>query len=155
MALTSLFGGLALANAGLGAVHGFAGPIGGMFPAPHGAVCGRLLPHVMAVNVGALQQRSPDSEALRRYDEIARILTGTTSATASDGVAWAQELCDALHVPSLASYGVAPEDFPTLIEKASVASSMRGNPIELTPDEMEGILTRALYGILARRLSRI
>jgi len=73
MALTSLFGGLALANAKLGAVHGFAGPMGGMFPAPHGAICGRLLPHVMAVNVRALQERLPGSEALRRYDEIARM----------------------------------------------------------------------------------
>ena len=144
MALTSLFGGLALANAKLGAVHGFAGPMGGMFPAPHGAICGRLLPHVMAVNVRALQERLPGSEALRRYDEIARILTGSASATAADGVAWVQELCDALQVPPLASYGITPEDFPILIEKASIASSMQGNPIKLTPDEMREILTRAL-----------
>src|SRR5215213_8761925 len=59
MALGSLFGGLALANAGLGAVHGFAGPIGGMFSAPHGAVCAALLPFVMAANLKALRgQRS-------------------------------------------------------------------------------------------------
>jgi len=144
MALASLFGGLALANAKLGAVHGFAGPIGGVFPAPHGAVCASLLPHVMAVNVRALQERFPESEALRRYDEIARILTGNERATADDGVAWVQELCDALRIPSLASYGVTPDNFPVLIEKASVASSMKGNPIQLTPDEMREILTRAL-----------
>ena len=144
MALTSLFGGLALANAKLGAVHGFAGPIGGMFPAPHGAVCARLLPHVMAVNVRALQERSPGSEALRRYDEIARILTGNEEATADDGVAWVQELCQALQVPSLASYGMTPADLTVVIEKASVASSMQGNPIQLTPDEMREILTQAL-----------
>ena len=64
MALASLFGGLALANAGLGAVHGLAGPIGGMFPAPHGAVCAALLPHVMAANLSALRARAPASEAL-------------------------------------------------------------------------------------------
>jgi len=144
MALTSLFGGLALANAKLGAVHGFAGPIGGMFPAPHGAVCARLLPHVMAVNVRALKERSPGSEALRRYDEIARILTGNEEATADDGVAWVQELCQALQVPSLASYGMTPADLTVVIEKASVASSMQGNPIQLTPDEMREILTQAL-----------
>jgi len=144
MALTSLFSGLALGNAGLGAVHGFAGPIGGMFPAPHGAVCARLLPHVMAVNVGGLQERARESEALRRYDQIAQILTGNASATARDGVAWIQDLCDALQVPSLASYGMTSADFPMLIEKASVASSMRGNPIELTPDEMREIVNRAL-----------
>jgi alcohol dehydrogenase class IV len=144
MALTSLFGGLALANAKLGAVHGFAGPVGGMFSAPHGAICARLLPHVMAVNVRALQERSPRSESLGRYDEISRILTGNDKATADDGVAWVQELCQALQVPSLASYGVTLEDFPVLIEKASVASSMQGNPIELIPDEMREILTWAL-----------
>jgi alcohol dehydrogenase class IV len=144
MALTSLFGGLALANAGLGAVHGFAAPIGGMFPAPHGAVCGRLLPYVMEINVRALQEREPKSAAVRRYDRIAQTLTESPEATAEDGVVWVQDLCGALQVPSLASYGITSDDFPTLIEKASVASSMRGNPIELTPDEMEEILTRAL-----------
>ena len=144
MMLASLCGGLALANAKLGAVHGFAGPVGGMFPAPHGAVCASLLPHAMAVNVQALQERLPGSEALHRYDEIARILTGSDKATAGDGVAWVQELCQALRVPSLASYGVTPEDFPVLIEKGSVASSMQGNPIKLTSDEMREILARAL-----------
>ena len=144
MALASLFGGLALANAKLGAAHGFAGPMGGMFPAPHGAVCASLLPHVMAINVRALQERSPESEALRRYDEIARILTGNERATADDGVAWVRELCQALAVPSLTSYGVTEQDFPLLIEKASVSSSMKGNPIKLTADEMWEILSRAL-----------
>jgi alcohol dehydrogenase class IV len=144
MALTSLFGGLALANAKLGAVHGFAGPIGGMFPAPHGAICARLLPHAMAVNVRALQERFPGSESLQRYDEIARILTGNDETTADDGVAWVQELCQALQVPSLASYGMTPADFPVLIEKASIASSMQGNSIKLTPDEMREILAGAL-----------
>src|SRR5205807_1153012 len=86
MALASLFGGLALANAGLGAVHGFAAPIGGMFPAPHGAVCAALLPQVMEVNLRALRQRAPQSEALARFVEIARILTGRAEADANDGV---------------------------------------------------------------------
>src|SRR5208282_5705063 len=76
MALASLFGGIALANAGLGAVHGFAGPMGGMFAAPHGALCAALLPGVMAANVAALRRRQPGGEGLRRYDEIARLLTG-------------------------------------------------------------------------------
>ena len=144
MALTSLFGGLALANAKLGAVQGFAGPLGGMFPGPHGAICARLLPHAVAVNVRALQERSPASPALRRYDEVAQILTGDDEATASDGVAWVGELCQALQVPPLSSYGLAREDFPALIQKASVSSSMGGNPIKLTPEELAEILTRAL-----------
>jgi len=144
MSLASLFGGLALANAKLGAAHGFAGPMGGMFHAPHGVICGRLLPHVMAVNVHALHDRMPESEALRRYDEAAQILTGDPTATADDGVAWVQELCDALDVPGLASYGITPEDFPLLIEKASRSSSMKGNPIKLTEGEMEEILRRGV-----------
>jgi len=144
MALASLFGGLALANAGLGAVHGFAGPLGGMFTAPHGAICARLLPAVMAVNVRALQERHPESEALQRYHEIARILTGDPHATAQDGIAWIEDLCTDLRIPPLSSYGVRQRDFPTLIDKASVASSMKGNPLPLARDEMEDILARAL-----------
>jgi len=144
MMLASLLGGLTLANAGLGAVHGFAGPVGGMFPAPHGAICARLLPHVIAVNVAALRKRSPRSEALGRYDEIGRILTGNTEATADDAVAWAERTCEGLRVPPLASYGITLADLPAIIERATVASSMRSNPVELTPDEMRQILERAL-----------
>jgi alcohol dehydrogenase class IV len=144
MALVSLFGGLALANAGLGAVHGFAAPLGGMFHAPHGAICARLLPFVMEVNVRALRERQPEGQALRRYDEIARMLTGDARAVAADGVAWVRELCQALRVPPLSAHGMTPADVPTLVQKGATASSMKGNPLPLTPDEMAEILTRAL-----------
>ena len=140
MAITSLFGGLALANAGLGAVHGFAGPFGGMFPAPHGAVCASLLPHVMAVNIEALRQRNPSSGVLDRYDEIGQILIGEKGAGADEGVGCVSDLCDALQVPGLKSYGFGTADIPILIEKAAKASSMKGNPIELTYDEMVDLL---------------
>lgn len=144
MALVSLLGGLALANAKLGAVHGFAGPVGGMFPAPHGVICARFLPHVMEANVRALQARAPDSPALARYDEIARILTGKPTAKAADGVAWVQELCEMLRVPPLSEYGLAEQDFPAVVEKARHASSMKGNPILLTDEELERILREAV-----------
>jgi alcohol dehydrogenase class IV len=144
MALASLFGGLALANAGLGAAHGFAGPVGGSFHAPHGAICAALLPHVMAVNVRALRARQPDPAALRRYDEIARILTGRADARAEDGIAWVETLAAALGVPSLAAYGVTASDFPTLVEKTAIASSSKANPIALTPEELGEILSLAL-----------
>jgi alcohol dehydrogenase class IV len=144
MALASLFGGLALANAGLGVVHGIAGPIGGKFSAPHGAICARLLPYAMEVNIAALQKRLPKSEALRRYDEIARNLTGRGNAKASDGVEWVKALCGSLGIQSLASYGISQEDFPELIEMADRASSTKGNPIQLTGDEMLQVLARAL-----------
>ncbi len=143
MAIASLFGGLALANAKLGAVHGIAGPLGGICSAPHGATCAALLPHVMAVNVRALGQRQRHSEALRRYDEVARILTGTSNATATDGVAWVEQLCDELGVSRLRTFGLAESDFPALIEKSQRASSMQGNPIELRVEELSEIVSRA------------
>ena len=99
MAVASLFGGLALANAGLGAVHGFAGPIGGQFPAPHGAVCAALLPHVMEANLRALRRRQPAAQALPRYEEVARLVTGSASATAEAGVEWVHKLVADLSIP--------------------------------------------------------
>jgi alcohol dehydrogenase class IV len=143
MALASLCGGLALANARLGAVHGFANPIGGLHPAPHGAVCARLLPVVMAVNVRALQARQPDSPALPRYAEVAQLLTGEPAATALDGVRWLADLGAALSIRPLAAYGLQRADFPVLIQRALAASSMQGNPIPLVPDELNEILEKA------------
>jgi alcohol dehydrogenase class IV len=144
MAVASLFGGLALANAGLGAVHGFAGPMGGSFSAPHGAICAALLPHVMAMNLRALRQRDPNSAALPRYDEVAWWLTGDSKARADDGVKWVRALVADLKVPRLGSFGIQREHLPDLVVKAVNASSMKANPIVLTPEELTEILERAL-----------
>jgi len=144
MALASLFGGLALANAGLGAAHGFAAPICGMFPAPHGATCAALLPHVMAANVAALRARQPDGPALARYEELARILAGKLDATVGDALRWVSALCHDLNVPGLSAYGITRADFPALAQKAAAASSMKANPIVLTAEELGEILERAL-----------
>jgi alcohol dehydrogenase class IV len=144
MAIASLFGGLALANAGLGAVHGFAGPIGGLFSAPHGAVCAALLPQVMEANLRALRQRQPASLALHRYDQIARLLTHTATATADQGVQWVRRLVADLRIPGLAAYGLTARHIADLVDKAGKASSMKANPIALTADELAGILQKAL-----------
>lgn len=144
MAVASLFGGLALANAGLGAVHGFAAPIGGRFSAPHGAVCAALLPHVMAVNIRALRERDGRSYALGRYYRIAGIVTGNPHATADAGVEWVQKLVAELPVPRLREYGIKEEHFPDLVAKAAKASSMKVNPLVLVPEELKEILQRAL-----------
>ena len=144
MALASLCGGLALANAKLGAVHGFAGPIGGMFDAPHGAICARLLPLVMQANVRALEERLPDSPALARYAEVARIVTGDSEASIADGVAWVEALCAELAVPGLAGYGMAEGDLADVVAKAMPSSSMKGNPVALTAGELVGILRLSL-----------
>lgn len=144
MSLASLFGGLALANAKLGAVHGFAGPLGGMFSAPHGDICARLLPFVMEANVQVLQARAPSSPALARYDEVAQILTGMATARATDGIAWVQDLCAALKVQPLAEFGLKEADIPTVVAKSEKASSMKGNPITLTDKELAQILRKAI-----------
>lgn len=144
MALASLFSGLALANSGLGSVHGFAASIGGMFPAPHGAVCAALLPHAMDVNLRALRQRQPQGEALARYAEAARLLTAQVNATADDGVEWVRSLCDDLQIPSLRTHGLAQADSAALCDKAGQSSSMKGNPLTLTREELKEVLERAL-----------
>jgi alcohol dehydrogenase class IV len=143
MALASLLGGLALANSGLGAVHGFAAPIGGMFAAPHGAICAALLPHVMEINVRALRERVTAGDALLRYDRVAALLTGKREAGARDGINWVTELCDRLQVPRLRTYGVTENDLALLVKKAAQASSMKANPIVLTNEELTEVLQAA------------
>ncbi len=144
MALAGLFGGLALANAGLGAVHGFAGPIGGSFPAPHGAICAALLPHVMSMNIRALRNRASGSEALRRYDKVAGLLAGDVLMTAEAGAVWVRQLVADLQIPPLGTYGIKSEHVAGLAEKATQASSMKANPIALTPQELAETLQQAL-----------
>jgi alcohol dehydrogenase class IV len=144
MSLVSLCGGLALANAGLGAVHGFAGPIGGMFDAPHGAICAALLPHVVAANVRALDARAPDHPARARFDEVGRLLTGRATAVAADGVSWLRALVADLAIPPLQHYGLTTGDVPAIVDQSTRASSMKANPIDLTHDELRAILDGAL-----------
>ena len=148
MAVASLCGGLALANAKLGAVHGFAAPLGGMFPVPHGVACARLLAPVAEVNVRALRERGtesrPASVALARYDEMARIVTGRSDARAEDGVAWLRALVEDLGVPRLSAYGIRRDDVVAVAAKARGASSMQGNPVALTDEELRGALEAAL-----------
>jgi alcohol dehydrogenase class IV len=139
MALASMLGGMALANVKLGAVHGFAGPLGGMFPIPHGTVCALLLPAVMKTNISALKERGP-KKLLLKYDEVARILTGNMAATAEDGTAWVQEMVNYLNIKALSDFNVTENDFPELVQKARNSSSMKGNPVELTERELIKIL---------------
>ncbi|HWA26305.1 MAG TPA: iron-containing alcohol dehydrogenase [Lacunisphaera sp.] len=144
LALASLFSGLALANSGLGIVHGFAAPIGGMFAAPHGAICASLLPHAMAINLAAARARQPGGETVQRYDEISRLLTGNPRAMADDGVAWIGQLVAELGIPRLSSWGITATDVSGLVEKATVASSTKANPLPLTSAELTALVTAAL-----------
>lgn len=146
MCLVSLFGGLALANARLGAVHGLAGPIGGMFPAPHGAVCARLLPVVVEANLRSLRSRVPESLALRRYAEMEEAVRFSflDIGLGFDGlVNWLHALIEKLQIPPLRRYGISPADFPAIVAQAQKASSMKGNPVPLTDDELTAVLQQA------------
>jgi alcohol dehydrogenase class IV len=144
MALASLLGGLALTNAGLGAVHGFAAPMGGMFPIPHGIACACLLPIVMEANVRALKERCSDSPALLRYDEIARLVTGNPSARAQEGIDWIHALKADLSIPALSCFGITDKDLAAIAAQAEKSSSIKCNPVQLTLDELAEIPAKAL-----------
>ncbi|MGI9070722.1 MAG: iron-containing alcohol dehydrogenase [Bryobacteraceae bacterium] len=144
MSFASLLGGLALANAALGVVHGFAAPLGAMLQASHGALCAAVLPEAMAINIQALGRRAPEHEALRRYRDIARILTDDSTAEPEGGVNWVAALCQQLSIAPLRAHGLEPQQIPALVEKAAQANSMKGNPIPLTTQELTEIVRRAL-----------
>ncbi len=145
LCVASVLGGLALANAGLGAAHGFAAVLGGLFAsAPHGALCARLLAPVLSANVAALRERQPQSSALQRLDEVAGILTARKDGRADDAVHCVSELCEALGVPRLAHYGMTRQHIELVVHQASAASSMKANPIVLTDAELGEVLRQAL-----------
>lgn len=144
MALCSLLGGLALANAKLGAVHGLASPIGGLVSAPHGAVCAALLASAVETNIHALRSRQPAARALLRYEEAARLLTSRADARAEACVSWVHETTDILSVPGLRDLGLRPDDVNAVVADARNTSSMKGNPIELTPAELREILVASM-----------
>ena len=141
MALASLFGGLALANSGLGAVHGLAAPLGGLTSIPHGVACAALLPHVLEAN---LQACDPGNPVLRKFSELARILTGNPEADALEGVRWVKTLAEDLRVSGLGDYGLSAEDIGIVAERALAASSMKANPVQFDREALINILAKAL-----------
>lgn len=141
LSMASMLGGMALANVKLGAVHGFAGPIGGMFPIPHGAVCAGLISAVMKTNIEALKKQN---RSLSKYDKVAQILTGSKLAKAKDGINWVKNLTGELKIPSLSEFGISEIHFNELVEKAKNASSMKGNPLILNDWQLKQILVQSL-----------
>lgn len=144
MAFCSLLSGICLANAKLGAAHGIAAPVGGMTGAPHGNVCAAVLATCCEVNVRAMKERDPSNPALQRYTEVARLLTGNSEATAEDGVAWVRETVELLGVGGLSSFGLTEDQLDHTTKGAMAASSMKGNPIVLTYDEVHEILMASM-----------
>lgn len=141
MAMASMLGGMALANVKLGAIHGFAGPMGGMFPIPHGAVCACLMSAVIELNIEALKEQNQD---ISKFDELAQLLTGSNLAKAEDAVVWADNLVSEVKIPSLSAFGMTENDFPEVVKKAKNASSMKGNPIVLSEEQLTWILAKSL-----------
>jgi alcohol dehydrogenase len=148
MAYAALLSGVCLANAGLGAVHGFASPLGARLPIPHGMACGAVLWQTIRANTVALTERVPDSPALPKYAEAGRILADLPS-TIRDGAARVQlvdtlhDMTEALGVPRLSAFGMGVEHVPVIVAD-SPGSSMRTNPVDLTEAELTGILEAAL-----------
>jgi len=143
MSMASMLGGMALASVKLGAVHGFAGPMGGMFPIPHGAVCACLLPAVMEINIKAIKEKKLETQLLK-FDEVARILTQNNFAKAEEGTIWVKEIVKKLKIPRLSYFQLSTNSFPELIEKAKNSSSMKGNPVVLNDDQLAEILNLSL-----------
>ncbi len=144
MALASTLGGLALANAKLGAVHGFAGVLGGLTGAPHGTVCAALLPACMRANIAALDSRSPESPALPRYHRAAQLLLESSAAKADDALRWISETSELFAIPRLGELGLKSDMFADIVAKSQASSSMKGNPIALAAQELDAILRAAL-----------
>jgi len=144
MAVCSLLGGIALANAKLGAVHGLAGVVGGTAPVPHGAACAALLAPVIEANVRALRSGPPGHPALDRYAEAARLLTARPDATIDDGLAWIRETITRLAIPGLAAFGVRAQHTGAIAAQAARSSSMQGNPVVLSDGDLRAILLTAL-----------
>jgi alcohol dehydrogenase class IV len=144
MALAAFLSGMALTNAGLGAVHGFAAPLGANFPVPHGFVCARLLPLVIAANLKALRKLSANHPTLQKYDEVAAHLH-TDEAPSADGLPdFLHALAVELKIPPLAQFGMRGDHIPEMVRLARVASSMRYNPVTLADEDLADILHRAL-----------
>jgi alcohol dehydrogenase class IV len=148
MSLTALISGITLSHAGLGAVHGIAAPAGARFPAPHGAVCAALLPRVMRANIDEARKADPRHPVLERYATIGRALAGDAALGAEEaveaGAARAADLARDLGIPGLAAFGLAEEAIPGIVEMALRASSMKYNPVRLSPETLAEVLRRAL-----------
>ncbi len=132
MAYASFISGITLAHAGLGAVHAFASPLGGMFPVPHSVICARLLPLVVSANISALRLDKGEASGLDGYTQAETALGSSLN-----------EFCAGFDIPGFSAFGMKEKDIPEII-KAAAGGNMKNNPADLGRGEMAEILRRAL-----------
>ncbi len=158
MAIASVLGGISLANAKLGTVHGFAGVLGGMYAnAAHGAICARLLPIVFEKNAAALSAAASDEAAddvarsrsavrLNRLREVSKMVTGNPNASVREGVEWMNALLSDLQIPKLSAVcaGISEADFAVIVSATMEASSTKGNPVVLSAQALREVLADAM-----------
>jgi alcohol dehydrogenase len=147
MAYASLLSGITLANAGLGVIHGFAAAIGGLFPAPHGVVCGTLLGEATRANIEwLLKERGAKEESLKKYAKVGAILAGRETGDISGDCDLLMETIDewtrVLNLPLLGEYGISTSDIDGILEEAGLKS----NPAALGKEELRAILERRIQG---------
>jgi alcohol dehydrogenase len=144
MAYAAFCSGIALSNAGLGIVHGFASPLGGLFPIPHGVICGTLMAIANKVTLQAMRIREPENLAIIKMAKIGQLLTKETDKSTDYYcdllINTLEEWTEKLEISKLGNYGVTRDDFERIIAQ----TSNRNNPIKLTRDEMISILENRL-----------
>jgi alcohol dehydrogenase len=140
MAYASLLSGITLANAGLGIVHSLSSVLGGLFPIPHGIICGTLLAEGTRINIETLLSIEPNSKAVQKHALAGRILSGEpelNDRTACQTLVsilytWTQTLA----LPRLGAYGVTAEHIPAIVSQAAI----RNNPVSLTAQSIQALL---------------
>lgn len=147
MAYAALLSGIALAQVGLGSVHGLASPLGAFFPIPHGVVCGTLVAAATSTNINAMMEREPANPALTKYAEVGRLLSGNASLSNQEAQqALAETLSSWTHrlnLPRLSTYGVGEINLPHIVANCR-GSSMKTNPVLLSDTEVTNILSARL-----------
>jgi alcohol dehydrogenase class IV len=148
MALAAYLSGVTLTSAGLGAVHGFAAPIGANFPVPHGAVCAALLPWVVKANSTGARAGNPS--ILRRYAELGRALPGGESADQDQAIesliGFCFKMVNELEIQPLSSFGMGEGAVLEMVALARKSSSMKYNPVELSDAALAEALNNAICG---------
>lgn len=140
MAQVSLFGGLALANSGLGVVHGIAGPLGGLCGAPHGAICGALLPAGIAAN----RDKVVDAEQKARINQVIGWIAEVFEVSTDNALPTFRQWIVESGLTGLASMGVTDEHILSVSKSAASSSSMKANPITLSTETVANVMRESL-----------